>query len=78
MEKICSWLWRPVPTGPQQEDSFWWNQEDGWVYLSRGGAAPTRAYRGQWMFEMLCRKNYERLMQNMKAVFDFLYAKIGG
>lgn len=77
MEKICSWLWRPDPKKPQQEDSFWWNPEDQWVYLSRAGAAPVKSYRGAWIFEMLCRKNYDRLMQNMKAVYDFLYAKIG-
>ena len=34
-------------------------------------------YNAAWMRDCLSRKNYDRLMPNMKAAYDFLNARLG-
>lgn len=78
MEKICSWFWRPELNGKQREDSFWWDEESGRVFIKRGGILSGEYYDGAWMLDKLGRKEYGKLMLHMKNTFDFLTAKLGG
>lgn len=61
------------------------------VVIGRGDAMPTaediaalstqnqtvHGFNAAWMYEMLSRKEYEKLMPNMKNALDFLRIKLG-
>jgi hypothetical protein len=78
MEKICDWLWKPSAQEARRCDSFWWNADDGRVYIKRGEVVSGEYYSGAWMLEKLGLKEYGQLMPNMKKAFDFLNSRIGG
>ena len=77
MEKISAWRWR-LPSGQQREDAFWFQVEDGWVYITRGDEPAAKAYPGKWMQESLSRKPAAQLAAHMRNALDFLNARLTG
>lgn len=86
METICTWRHEG------REDSFVFaDGEPAKVLIYRAGNAPSdedialldvriytdAGFNAAWMRAKLALKNYDKLMPNMQAAYDFLNARLG-
>lgn len=76
MEKITSWLWRPEPGKPQREDSYFFQEEGGLVYVRRGdGTTDPGTLKATDMMLSYRARGYDKLQPHSQATYDFLAAK---
>lgn len=74
MERIFSFRWRPDGKA-QREDSYWYNAEDGFLYVQRGDGELTRSFEASFVLETLSRKQGP-LSPYSQKFFDYLNARL--